>query len=36
MSTLYALRLPFVVSFLALTVWLLYTVYRTNGRDKWL
>jgi hypothetical protein len=36
MSTLYWLRIPFLIVFLALIVWLVFTVYRKGGGRKWL
>jgi hypothetical protein len=36
MMTLFHLRIPFVLIFLALTVWMFYTVFRKDGRGKWL
>jgi hypothetical protein len=36
MSTLYWLRIPFVISFLALTLWFVYIVYRNSGKGTWL
>ena len=36
MITLFTLRIPFLISFLALTVWLLIQVYRKGGAKTWL
>lgn len=36
MTTLWWLRVPFLLFFLALIVWFLYVLSRRIGKDKWL
>jgi hypothetical protein len=36
MSTLFWLRIPFLILFFALSVWLVLTVYRKGGKSGWL
>ena len=36
MTTLYWLRYPFLVCFLLAALWLAWSAYARNGKNKWL